>query len=50
MVNIEKILDIAIENDASDVHLISTLKPIIRVMRELKPIEEFKELTRRRYV
>ena len=40
MLNINKVLDIAIENDASDIHLIYGLKPIMRVSRELKEIEE----------
>ena len=40
MLNIDKILDIAIEKDASDVHLISGLKPILRVSRELQLLED----------
>ena len=40
MININKILDIAIEKDASDVHLIYGLKPILRIARELIEIEE----------
>ena len=40
MININKILDIAIEKDASDIHLIYGLKPILRVARELHEIEE----------
>jgi len=40
MININKVLDIAIEKDASDVHLIYGLKPILRVARELIEIEE----------
>ena len=40
MLNINKVLDIAIEKDASDVHLIYGLKPIMRISRELKEIEE----------
>ena len=35
----DKILDIAIEKDASDVHLIAGNKPILRISRELTPIE-----------
>ena len=31
MVNINKVLDVAIKNDASDVHLINGLKPIMRI-------------------
>lgn len=44
MVNMEKILDLAIEKDASDVHLISGNKPMLRISRELIPIEEMEEL------
>ena len=40
MININKILDIAIKEDASDVHLIYGLKPILRIARELKELEE----------
>jgi len=39
MLNINKVLDIAIKEDASDVHLIYGLKPILRVARELKELE-----------
>ena len=45
--DINKILDIAIEKDASDVHLISGNKPMLRIARDLIPIEEmeiYKEL------
>lgn len=44
MVNMNKILDEAIEKDASDIHLISGNKPILRISRELKRIEEMDEL------
>ena len=40
MLNMNKVLDIAIEKDASDVHLIYGLKPIMRISRELKEIED----------
>ena len=43
--NMDKILDIAIEKDASDIHLISGNKPMLRVSRELIPIEEMEVLT-----
>lgn len=43
--NMDKILDIAIEKDASDVHLICDNKPILRISRELIQIEEMKVLT-----
>lgn len=45
MVDMNKILDEAIERDASDIHLISTNKPILRIMRRLEPIEEMDILT-----
>ena len=37
--NMDKILDIAIEKEASDVHLIEGNKPMLRISRELIPIE-----------
>ena len=40
MLNMNKVLDLAIEKDASDVHLIYGLKPIMRISRELKEIED----------
>lgn len=43
--NMDKILDIAIERDASDVHLIVDNKPILRIARELTKIEEMDVLT-----
>ena len=39
MLNMNKVLDEAIEKDASDVHLIFGLKPILRVARELQESE-----------
>ena len=45
MLNINKILDTAIEMDASDIHLIHGLKPMLRIARELKEIEEFDKIT-----
>ena len=44
MVNMEKILDMAIEKDASDVHLIAGNKPILRIARDLISIDEMDEL------
>ncbi len=44
MINIDEILKKAKELDASDVHLVSGLKPMLRISRELKPIEEMDEL------
>ena len=44
MINLDNILDIAIKRDASDVHLISGNKPMLRIVRDLVPIEEMEEL------
>jgi len=44
MVNIDNIIKIAIEKDASDIHLVSNRKPTIRVSRELIEIEELDKL------
>lgn len=44
MLNINKVLDEAIERDASDVHLIYGLKPMLRIARKLKPVESEPEL------
>ena len=43
--NVDKILDLAIEKDASDVHLISENKPILRIARDLVTIEEMDVIT-----
>jgi twitching motility protein PilT len=43
--NMDKILDIAIEKDASDVHLICGNKPMLRIRRKLEPIENMDVLT-----
>ena len=40
MFDINKVLDIAIKKDASDVHFLKGLKPILRVSRELEQIED----------
>lgn len=40
MINIDKIIDSAIKKDASDIHLIFGLKPILRISRELKELED----------
>ena len=45
MINMDKVLKIAKEKGASDVHLICGLKPMLRIMRDLLPIEEMNELT-----
>ena len=45
MIDMNKVLDIAMEKDASDVHLIAGNKPILRISRELIQIEEMEVLT-----
>ena len=45
MVNMDKVLDVAIEKDASDIHLVNELKPMLRIRRKLEPIEEMDILT-----
>ena len=41
MINIDKILNTAIEKDASDVHLITGIKPILRIKRDLVELKNF---------
>ena len=43
--NLDKILDEAIKLDASDVHLICDNKPMLRIARDLIPIQGSKILT-----
>ncbi|MBR3255094.1 MAG: PilT/PilU family type 4a pilus ATPase [Clostridia bacterium] len=43
--NIDKILDTAISADASDIHLICDNPPILRISRDLRPIEGMGVLT-----
>lgn len=45
MIDMDKILDMAIEKDASDVHLICGIKPMLRVRRDLIEIEGMEALT-----
>lgn len=45
MIAIEKVFDIAKEKDASDIHLICGLRPILRIQRSLNVIEEMDILT-----
>ncbi|MCI9287451.1 MAG: Flp pilus assembly complex ATPase component TadA [Clostridia bacterium] len=40
MIQIEKILDYAIEKDASDIHFICGIKPMVRIIRDLLEIED----------
>lgn len=46
MVNIDKILKSAIENGASDIHLISGIKPTFRINDKLIPYEDETELSK----
>ena len=43
--NLDKILDEAMRLDASDVHLICDNKPMLRIARDLVPVEGSKILT-----
>ncbi len=45
MIDIEKILNEAVEKDASDVHLIAGIKPILRIKRDLVEAKGSEELT-----
>ena len=45
MINVNKVLDEAIKKDASDIHFIVENKPMIRVARELIPVEGTEVLT-----
>ena len=45
MIDIDKILNLAKKKDASDVHLICGMKPILRIMRDLVLIENMDELS-----
>ena len=45
MINMDKVLDEAIEKDASDIHLVNDLKPMLRIRKRLEPIEEMDILT-----
>ena len=44
MVQIEDLIDIAIEKGASDIHLLCGIKPMLRIIRKLEPIEKYEEL------
>ena len=45
MIQIEDLIDIAIEKDASDIHLITGMKPMLRIIRKLEEIEDYEVLT-----
>ena len=43
--NLDKILDEAMKKDASDIHLICNNKPMLRIARDLIPVENSQVLT-----
>ena len=45
MIQVEDIIQIAIDKEASDIHLISGLKPILRRAKQLEEIEKYDKLT-----
>ena len=45
MIDMNKILDIAIAKDASDIHLVPGNPPMLRIARKLEPVEKTTELT-----
>lgn len=45
MIDIENVLRKAIDEDASDIHLIAGIKPVLRIKRDLIHMEECEELT-----
>lgn len=45
MIQIEKILDYAIKKDASDIHFICGIKPMLRILRQLVEVEDSDILT-----
>lgn len=45
MIQIEKVLDYAIEKDASDIHFICGIKPMLRILRDLVEVEDTEDLT-----
>lgn len=45
MINIDKIMKNAIENNASDIHLVCDRKPSVRIARVLKELEDEEVLT-----
>lgn len=45
MIQIEKILDYAIKKDASDIHFIYKMKPMVRIIRKLEEVKDADILT-----
>ena len=38
MVQIEDLIDIAVEKNASDIHLMAGIRPMLRIIRKIEPI------------
>ena len=47
MIDMDKVLRTAQEKDASDVHLICGIKPILRIKRDLVEVERNRNFNRR---
>lgn len=45
MVNVNNVLDLALELDASDIHFVEGNKPMLRIARKLVPVEDTRPLT-----
>ena len=45
MIDIDKIINTAKKEDASDIHLICGIKPILRIRRDLITLDSFEVLT-----
>ena len=45
MIQIEDLIDVAIEQDASDIHLVCGNKPLYRIVRKLEEMEKHEILT-----
>ena len=45
MVQIEDLIDIAVEKNASDIHLMAGIRPMLRIIRKLEPIEKYEVMT-----
>ena len=45
MIQIEDLIDIAIEKDASDIHLVCGNRPLIRIVRRLEEVKDYPVLS-----
>lgn len=45
MIQVEDLIDIAMEKDASDIHLVCGNRPLLRIIRKLEEIEKYQVLT-----